>query len=143
MVYRSDYLDLDCSMGILDRAFGVDKNSTLYTRLAFHWRMVASHYENYPLKNVIPEDQAKLMKSLSEKSNNLGGILLDSKKGFGVISVDSTIVSRELESLTTLYSQTTIITDKHHWLPQAVFITKDVVAGNKRNYVNNQYWFTD
>ena len=44
-------------MGLIDRAFGADKNTMLQHTLALHWRMVASHHENYMKKNEMTQEQ--------------------------------------------------------------------------------------
>lgn len=130
-------------MGLLDRAFGVDKNSTIYTRLAFHWRMVASHYENYPKKNVISKTETGQMEAIHQKSDALAGMILESIKGFGVISAQKEDITRALAELNSLYSELTTTTDKHHWLPEAIQITFDILSGNKRRYVDSQFWFSN
>lgn len=130
-------------MGLLDRTFGVDKNSTIYTRLAFHWRMVSSHYENYPKKNDISKVEKDLMEKIHKKSDALAGEILDSIKGFGVISAQRDETTRALAELNSLYCESTITTDKHHWLPELVIVTKEILSGNRRPYQNSQYWFSN
>jgi len=130
-------------MGIIDRAFGADKNSMLYNDLAFHWRAVASHYKNCIAKNLVADGQIAVMNTIYEKSESLADQINESKKGFGVVSIDSESFKKEMKILIELHSQITPPTEKHHWLPEIIFATTDILSGNKKRYQNRQYWFSD
>jgi hypothetical protein len=130
-------------MGLLDRAFGVDKNSMLFNRLAFHWRAVASHYENCVAKKVSTEEKMAVMRKIQNQSSNFADRINDSKKGFGVISVDFESLRQEMKLLMELHSQIDVPTEKHHWLPEVIVATTDILSGNKKSYQNRQYWFSD
>lgn len=130
-------------MGLIDRAFGVDKNSALVDRLAFHWVMVSSHYENYLKKNDVDLEQAEMLRKVQTLSKDLANIIETSKKGFGVINFDVSQISRLAGEIASLGKQITVTTEKPRWLPQAVVATLDIINGNKRPYQQRQIWFTD
>jgi hypothetical protein len=130
-------------MGLLDRAFGVDKNSMLFNRLAFHWRAVASHYKNCVAKGFVADGQIALMNTLYAKSESLADQIVESKKGFGVVSIDSELIKKEIMTLSELHSQISPPTEKHHWLPEVVIATTEILSGNKKRYQDRQYWFSD
>ena len=130
-------------MGLIDRAFGADKNSMLFNRLALHWRMVASHYENYLTSNPIEGDQKEVISEIHSRSVNLADKTIRSIKGFGVTSPDVSSFLIDLDALAALQKRIQVTTEKSHWLPEAVYVTKDVLSGNKKRYMNNQFWFSD
>jgi len=131
------------AVGLLDRAFGVDKNSLLYQRLAFHWRAVASHYKNSVAKNLVTGGQIAILNKICEKSDALADKINESKKGFGVVSIESESFKKEMNALIDLHSQITSPTDKHHWLPELIIATTEILSGNKKRYQNSQYWFSN
>jgi len=70
-------------MGLIDRAFGADKNTMLMHRLALHWRMVASHYENFIKKNEPNEQDRIVMAEIQKRSLAICDRAEASIKGFG------------------------------------------------------------
>jgi hypothetical protein len=66
-----------------------------------------------------------------------------SLKGFGVSSPDVSRFLNDLDKLAKLHGEVTVVTDKRHWLPEAVVFTKMILSGDKRRYQNSQYWFSD
>ena len=130
-------------MGLIDRAFGVDKNSALVDRLAFHWLMVSSHYENHLKKNEESEEQGEILKEIQRLSKEMSNLIESSKKGFGVINFDVHKISILAGELASLGRQITVSTEKPKWLPQAVVVTLDIINGNKRPYLKHQIWFVD
>lgn len=130
-------------MGLIDRAFGADKNSLMFNRLALHWRSVASHHENYLKKNQVSIDQVKIFEEIQKRSLEIADLANSSLKGFGVSSPDTNAFLSKLEELSKLHTQITVITDKKHWLPEAIVFTKVILSGEKRRFQNSQYWFSD
>jgi hypothetical protein len=130
-------------MGLIDRAFGVDKNSALVDRLAFHWEMVASHYENHLKKNEVSEEQEKVLREIQSLAKRMSNKVSEAKKGFGVVNFDSQQISVLAGELAALGNQITVITEKPRWLSQAVVATLDIVNGKKRLYQQHQLWFVD
>jgi hypothetical protein len=130
-------------VGLIDRAFGVDKNSLLYNSLAFHWRAVASHYKNSVAKNRNTDGQIAIINQICQKSEALADNINASKKGFGVVSVESELIKKEMNVLIDLHSKITSPTEKHHWLPELIIATTEILNGNKKRYQNRQYWFSD
>jgi hypothetical protein len=130
-------------MGLLDRAFGADKNTLLFNRLALHWRSVASHYENFPKKNSIGDEQAQIFTEIQKMSLGIAELANSSLKGFGVSSPDVSRFLIDLDKLAKLHGEITVATDKRHWLPEAIVFTKMILSGDKRRFQNSQYWFSD
>ena len=130
------------SMGLIDRAFGADKNSMLVERICFHWEAVISHYENVLKSSEISEDQCQLMREIVASSHRVIDEVRRSKKGFGFVDYERTRFGVLLGELTAIHSRLTFTTDKSRWLPQAVSATLDIVNGNKRPYQQNQWWFS-
>ena len=130
-------------MGLIDRAFGADKNTMLMHRLAFHWRAVASHYENYLKKNQVDEDLKVILNEIQRLSQSICDESENSIKGFGVISIDKSYLSIKLEEVMVLHSKITVVTDKQNWLPEVVSATRSILAGNSKVFRNKQFWFTD
>ena len=130
-------------MGLIDRAFGADKNTLLMNSLAFHWRAVASHYENYLKKNEVSDDVKSLMLEIERRSLSMCDKALGSIKGFGVVSMEKEQFLAEMSELGKLHESIPFITEKHNWLPEAVKATINILSGNKREYQNRQYWFSD
>ena len=130
-------------MGLIDRAFGVDKNSSLVDRLAFHWEMVASHYENYLKKNELSKEQENVLREIQRLAKRMSSKVSEAKKGFGVVNFDVHQISVLAGELAALGKQITVTTEKPKWLPQAVIATLDIINGNKRLYQQHQLWFVD
>ena len=130
-------------MGLIDRAFGADKNTLLFNRLALHWRSVASHHENFPNKNPMSDEQAIVFAEIHRRALGIADLANSSLKGFGVSSPDVSRFLNDLEELSKLQSKITVVTDKKHWLPEAIVITKLILSGDKRRFQNSQYWFSD
>ena len=130
-------------MGLIDRAFGADKNSLLFNRLALHWRAVASHHENFPKKNPMSDDEAQIFAEIQKRSLEIADLAISSLKGFGVSSPDVSRFLNDLEELSKLQGKISVVTDKRHWLPEAIVVTKLILAGDKRRFQNSQYWFSD
>ena len=130
-------------MGIIDRAFGVDKNSMLFNDLALHWSAVASHYENFIKNNDLSTEQSELMAKIQQISSSLAIEANESKKGFGFTSPDLNIFIDRMSELKKLATQLTVRTDKEMWLPEAIVATTDILSGRKVTYQRNQYWFSD
>ncbi len=130
-------------MGLIDRAFGADKNSLLFNSLAFHWRSVASHHENFIKKNELSIEQANIFEEIQKKSLEIADLANSSLKGFGVSSPNTTAFLNKLEHLSKLQTEITVMTDKRHWLPEAIVFTKLILSGEKRRFQNSQYWFSD
>lgn len=130
-------------MGLIDRAFGADKNSMLFNKLALHWRMVASHHENHLKKNPMDSDQEAIFRDIQKRSTHLADLANASLKGFGVSSPDQVAFLNELNELSKLQKEITVTTDKQHWLPEAIVFTKLILSGEKRMFQNRQYWFSD
>lgn len=127
----------------MDRAFGVDKNSTLVDRLAFHWLAVSSHYENHLKKNEVNEEQAAVLKQIQQQAREMSNKIANSKKSFGVVDFNIREISSLAAELASLEEKITVTTEKPNWLPEAVVITLDIMNGNKRKYQQLQYWFSD
>jgi hypothetical protein len=49
----------------------------------------------------------------------------------------------EMRELGALHERISVVTDKQHWLPQAIRATSNILNGKKREYQNRQYWFSD
>ena len=130
-------------MGLLDRAFGADKNSLMFNRLALHWKMVASHHENFLKKNEISLEQSKVFQEIQRVSLENVDLANSALKGFGVSSPDISAFLGNLEKLAKLQTEITLVTDKKHWLPEAIIFTKLILSGEKRRFANSQYWFSD
>lgn len=130
-------------MGLLDRAFGADKNSLMFNRLALHWKMVASHHENFLKKNEMSLEQSKVFQEIQRVSLENVDLANSSLKGFGVSSPDISAFLGNLEKLAKLQTEITLVTDKKHWLPEAIIFTKLILSGEKRRFANSQYWFSD
>ena len=130
-------------MGLIDRAFGADKNTMLMNRLALHWRMVASHYENFLKKNEPNEQDRVVMAEIQKRSLGICDKAAASIKGFGVVNMEKESFLLELRELGALHQKISVVTEKHNWLPDAVRATTNILAGNKREYQNRQYWFSD
>ena len=130
-------------MGLLDRAFGADKNSLMFNRLALHWKMVASHHENFLKKNEMSLEQSKVFQEIQRVSLENVDLANSALKGFGVSSPDISAFLGNLEKLARLQMEITLVTDKKHWLPEAIIFTKLILSGEKRRFANSQYWFSD
>jgi hypothetical protein len=130
-------------VGLIDRAFGADKNTMLMHRLALHWRMVASHYENFIKKNEPNEQDRAVMAEIQKRSLAICDRAEASIKGFGVVNMEKESFLSEMRELSALHQKISITTDKAIWLPDAVRATTNILAGNKREYQNRQYWFSD
>jgi hypothetical protein len=130
-------------MGLIDRAFGADKNTMLMHRLALHWRMVASHYENFIKKNEPNEQDRIVMAEIQKRSLAICDRAEASIKGFGVVNMDKESFLTEMKELSALHQKISISTDKDNWLPDAVRATTNILGGSKREYQNRQYWFSD
>jgi hypothetical protein len=130
-------------MGLLDRAFGADKNSLLFKGLAFHWVMVASHHENFLKKNELNAEQVDIFREIQKQSLEMADLANSSLKGFGVSTPDTAAFLKKLEQLSKLQTQVTVVTDKRHWLPEAMTFTKMILGGEKRRFQKSQYWFSD
>ncbi len=130
-------------MGLIDRAFGADKNTMLMHRLALHWRMVASHYENFLKKNELNEQDRVLMAEIQKRSLSICDKAEASIKGFGVVNMEKESFLLEMRELGALHQKISVVTDKHVWLPDAIRATSNILNGNKRDYQNRQYWFSD
>lgn len=130
-------------MGLMDRAFGADKNTMLMHRLALHWRGVASHYENYLKKNEVSEQDKVVMLEIQKRSLGICDKAEASIKGFGVVNMEKDLFLFEIRELGTLHGRISAVTDKQHWLPEAIKATANILNGNKREYQNRQYWFSD
>jgi hypothetical protein len=130
-------------MGLIDRAFGADKNTMLMNRLALHWRAVASHYENYLKKNEPSEQDRAVMTEIQKRSLSICDKAEASIKGFGVVNMEKDSFLVELRELGALHERISVVTDKQHWLPEAIRATANILNGNKREYQNHQYWFND
>lgn len=132
-------------MGLIERVFGVDKNSVLVDRLAWHWLAVSSHYENHLKKNEVNEEQAELLKKIQLSALEMSIKIEASKKGFGVVRFDVDQISVLAGKLAALGKQITVTTEKPRWLPQAVVATLDIINGRKRLYQQHLYqsWFRD
>lgn len=130
-------------MGLLDRAFGADKNSLMFAGLAFHWRAVASHHEN-SLRNIeMDEEQKNIFAEIQRRSLGVAELANSSVKAFGLSSPDIPRFLDQLENLSKLQNKIEIVTDKKHWLPEAIVFTKLILNGENRFFKNNQYWFSD
>lgn len=129
-------------MGIIDRAFGADKNTLLFSTLAFHWEAVASHHENFLKKNQLDEKDAKVFMEIQKSSKALAVLANSSIKGFGFSSPDVPLFLVELETLSKLYTENKIETDKKYWLPEAIVATRLILNGDKRQFQNRQWWFS-
>jgi hypothetical protein len=130
-------------VGLIDRAFGADKNTMLMHRLALHWRMVASHYENFLKKNELNEQDRVLMAEIQKRSLSICDKAEASIKGFGVVNMEKESFLLEMRELGALHQKISVVTDKHVWLPDAIRATSNILNGNKRDYQNRQYWFSD
>jgi len=130
-------------MGLIDRAFGADKNTLMFNKLALHWRSVASHYENFLKKNEVSIEQAKIFEEIQKRSLEIAELANSSLKGFGVSSPDTSAFLTKLERLSKLQTEITVVTEKRHWLPEAIVFTKTILSGEKRRFQNSQYWFSD
>ncbi len=130
-------------MGLIDRAFGADKNTMLMHRLALHWRMVASHYENFIKKNEPNEQDRIVMAEIQKRSLAICDRAEASIKGFGVVNMDKESFLTEMKELSALHQKISISTDKDNWLPDAVRATTNILGGSKREYQNRQYWYSD
>ena len=130
-------------MGLIDRAFGADKNTMLMHRLALHWRMVASHYENYLKKNEVTEANRAVMLDIQKRSLSICDKAEASIKGFGVVNMEKDSFLGEMRELGSLHQKISVTTDKDQWLPDAISATTNILSGNKRDYQNRQYWFRD
>lgn len=130
-------------MGLIDRAFGADKNTMLMHRLALHWRMVASHYENFLKKNESNEQDRAVMTEIQKRSLAICDKAEASIKGFGVVNMEKESFLLEMRELGALHQKISVITEKHNWLPDAIRATSNILNGNKRDFQNRQYWFSD
>lgn len=130
-------------MGLIDRAFGADKNTMLMHRLALHWRMVASHYENFLKKNDLTEQDRVVMNEIQKRSLSICDKAEASIKGFGVVNMEKDSFLSDMRELGALHQKISIVTEKHNWLPDAIRATSNILNGNKRDYQNRQYWFSD
>jgi hypothetical protein len=130
-------------VGLIDRAFGADKNTMLMNRLALHWRAVASHYENYLKKNEVSDEVKSLMLEIQKRSLSICEKAEGSIKGFGVVNMEKESFLVEMRELGALHQRISIVTEKQHWLPEAIRATINILNGNKKEYQNRQYWFSD
>ena len=130
-------------MGLIDRAFGADKNTMLMHRLALHWRAVASHYENYLKKNEVSDEVKAVMLEIQKRSLSICDKTEGSIKGFGVVNMEKDSFLIDLRELGALHQRISIVTEKQHWLPEAIRATSNILNCNKREYQNRQYWFSD
>ena len=130
-------------MGLIDRAFGADKNSLMFAGLAFHWRAVASHHEHSLKELELDDNQREIFSEIQKRSLEVAELANSSVKGFGISSPDIPRFLDQLETLTKLQNRIEIVTDKKHWLPEAIVFTKMILNGEKRYFKNNQYWFSD
>jgi hypothetical protein len=130
-------------MGLIDRAFGADKNTMLMNRLALHWRAVASHYENYLKKNQVSDEDKAVMAEIQKRSLSICDKAEASIKGFGVVNMEKDSFLVEMRELGALHERISVVTDKQHWLPEAIIFTKLILSGEKRRFANSQYWFSD
>jgi hypothetical protein len=129
-------------MGIIDRAFGVDKNSRLFSVLAFHWEAVASLHENFLKKNQLNEEDTKVFIEIQKSSKTLVALANASMKGFGISSPDIPLFVVELEILSKLYKENKIETDKKYWLPEAIIATRLILNGDTKQFQNRDWWFS-
>ena len=91
-------------MGLIDRAFGADKNTMLMHRLALHWRMVASHYENFIKKNEPNEQDRAVMAEIQKRSLAICDRAEASIKGFGVVNMEKESFLSEMRELSCFLS---------------------------------------
>jgi hypothetical protein len=130
-------------MGLIDRAFGADKNSMLAHTLAMHWQFVSSHYENHIKDNELTEERKKLLQEIIENAKGLAKASESSIKGFGVVNFDFQTFNPYMSRLRELYSRIDFKTEKPHWLPQALTATESIIVGNKKLYLKTNIWFTE
>lgn len=129
-------------MGQIDRAFGADKNTMLQHSLALHWRMVASHHENYIKKNEMTQEQKQIFSEIQERSLKIAELANSAIKGFGIVSPEVSDFKAELAKLTLLKEKVEVRTDKQHWLPEAIYATTCILNGDKRRYHRENLWFS-
>lgn len=130
-------------MGLIDRAFGADKNSMLFRSLALHWRMVASNYRNHLKDNVVSEDDLELGNRMVSLSEKLAEYSNESVKGFGVSSPDANKFSDAIGQLLDLEAKVSFTTDKPLWLKECVSATYEIIRGNKKPYQQRNIWFSN
>ena len=130
-------------MGLIDRAFGADKNTMLFRSLAFHWRAVASNFRNHLRDNEVSTQDLEMGNKMVELSEKLADYSNDSVQGFGFSSPDLNKFSETIGELLTLEEKVSFTTDKPLWLKECVSATYEILRGNKRPYQQRQRWFSD
>ena len=129
-------------MGIMDRAFGADKNTMLFRTLALHWRMVASNYRNHLKDNEVSSEDNELGHKVVALGEKMAELANDSVKGFGITSPDSNQFQEIMGQLLSLEKKITFTTDKPLWLNECVSVTNEIIRGNKRPYQQRNVWFS-
>jgi|688.fasta_scaffold2383523_1 hypothetical protein len=130
-------------MGLLDRAFGADKNTLLFRDLAFHWRAVASNYRNHLKNNEVSAEDFENGNKMVDLSEKLADYANESVQGFGFSSPDLNKFSETIGQLLLLEEKVSFKTDKPLWLKECVSATYEILRGNKRPYQRNTRWFSD
>jgi hypothetical protein len=130
-------------MGLLDRAFGADKNTLLFHRLSLHWAMVESHYSNFVKKNSLDPSTEEVLLKVMVLSKKVASLSQDSIKGFGVVSPDLEAFNQTLNEVERYFSQVADLTDKPNWGPEAISATRQILSGNKKIYQQRQMWFSN
>ena len=129
-------------MGLLDRAFGADKNTMLFRSLALHWRMVASNFRNHIKDNDVSAEDLELGNKMVSLSEKLAEYSNDSVQGFGFSSPDINKFSETIGQLLSLEEKVSFRTDKPLWLNECVTATYEIIRGNKRPYQQRNFWFS-
>ena len=130
-------------MGLIDRAFGADKNTLLFQGISFHWRMVESNYSNLVNSSSLDSEIETTLRKLMGLCHKVSNLSQEAIKGFGVISPDTQAFNQTLGEIETIYAKVANLTDKPNWVPEAIFATRQILSGNKKNYQQRQLWFSN
>ncbi len=131
------------SMGLIDRAFGADKNTLLFQRISLHWRMVESNYSNFIKNNSLNPTVEEALRKMVVLSKKIASLSQESIKGFGVVSPDIEAFIETLDQIEITFLKVADLTDKQNWVPEAILATRQILAGNKKFYQQRQLWFSN
>ena len=91
-------------MGLMDRAFGVDKHTMANYRFTIHWRAMQQRFEEHKEKCTIKSD-VSICNELIEICGEVMKEIDFAKKGFGVFAYEKPFFHSKLERVAELVPQ--------------------------------------
>ena len=127
--------------------FSDNKASTMYSKCAFHWRLVQKQYEEFAKSDGISSDDSHRALEISKYCKSLEGLLNSANKGLKP-KPDLEAFSQGMTQVAQIYGELDSFPEKRHRLLELLEFTPRVLSGNYgslwRNAEGyNHYWFSD